>query len=191
MSDERNPANARTDAKVDGSEEAPGRGAEGAGGWKSQGSGLKILLFASGAVVAFAVVRCTVELAPAPPRIASVGVLRPSVAVPDGILPAPPDSIAALAARQMARMLTIVSGVDAVVVESAGEDMDAVATFSLTSSRGNVTIVLEISDAQSQVLARAQSEGPPERLYAIVGIAARRAAGEIWPTAAAREGDRR
>ena len=191
MSSERDPANARADVKAGGPEEAAGSGVEDAGGWKSQGVGLKILLFASIAVVVFAVVRCTVELAPAPPRIASIGVLRPSIDVPDGILPAPPDSIASVAARQMARMLTAVSGVDAVVVRSAGEDMDAVATFSLASSRGNVAIVLEIRDAHSRVLARAESEGPPERLYAIVGIAARRAAGEIWPTPATREGDRR
>ncbi len=191
MSDERNPANARADGKADGPEEAAGCGAEDAGGWKSQGLGLKIMLFASVAIVAFAVVRCTLELAPAPPRIASIGVLRPSIDVPDGILPAPADSIAAVAAQQLARMLTAVSGVDAVVVESAGEGMDAVATFSLSSSMGNVAIVLEIRDAHSRILGRAESEGPPERLYAIVGIAARRAAGEIWPTATTREGDRR
>jgi hypothetical protein len=191
MSGKLDPINDRSGGSADGREGTADRSVEDSGGWRSQGLGLKVLLSVSIVVIVFAVVRCTLELSTGPHPVARIAVLRPSVDVPDGLLSAPPDSIACLAARQLARTLRSVSGVDAVVVESEVGDYDAVAAFSLSSSKGNVAIVLDITDSRSRVLAHAESEGPPDHLYAIVGIAARRAAGEIWPAAAAGSGDRR
>lgn len=160
--------------------EATGAG-ETLGGWRSQGRGLKTLFFVSVAVAVLAVVRCSTEIGRAPVRLDSISVLRPSVDVPEGVLPASPDSIAVLAARQMARALSEVSGVEAAVVDSAPAAAGVLARFSLTSSMGNVMVGLELIDARSRVLSSARSEGPPEHLYTVVGLAARRAAADVWP----------
>ena len=156
--------------------------AETGGGWRSQGLGLKILLFASIAAAVFGVVRCSMELVPSRSRIETVGVLHPSIVIPPGVVPAPVDSIPRIAARQLARVLGEASGVDVRVVGAPDESLDAVATFSLTSSMGNVAVSLDIVDPEGRVLSHAESEGPPRHLYAVLGVAARRAAQDLWPS---------
>lgn len=162
----------------------------GPGGWRSQGLPLKVLLLASIAIVVFAVARCSIELTPESGGIEKVGVLPPSIDVPEGVLPAEPDSIAGVAARQLARMLESASGAAVHIVESPADSLDVVAKLSLTSSRGNVTAVLELVDDRSRVLSRSQSEGPPRHLYAIIGITALSAAGDVWPAGGDDQQDR-
>ena len=116
------------------------------GGWRSQSPLLKVLLLVSLVCVVFGVYRCSAELTPTDgPR--TVRVERATISVPDSLMAAPADSVAALATRMFARGLRESGSADVVVTE----DPSAWATVRL-HIRGITDGRIELNGSASSVL---------------------------------------
>ena len=160
------------------------------GAWRSQPRIMRILLVVSLAALVLGVVRCSMELTAVPGPIESVGVLPVVVDAPEDLLPAPTDSLSRLAARQFGRILESESGVEAMVVEDETADVDALARLRIKWSRGSIVLSGEIRHRETgTVVATIEAEGPVERLYSMLTLAAGRAGRELGAAGSDEDGD--
>lgn len=148
------------------------------GGWRSQSVWLKVVLALSLVFIALGVYRCSMELTPPEgPRI--VRVEMATVDVPDTFLAIPPDSVAALATRFVARGLREAS--DARVV--TGPEPAAWAAVKLhvrMTDDGDVSVAgTAASTVGGRRMAAAEVAGSPDRLREIAGEVARDIAGQM------------
>ncbi len=145
------------------------------GGWRSQPLALRILLIVSLAAVVVGVVKCSMEVVPLPAPIASLGILPVAVDAPAELLPVPADSMSVMAARQFARILEGDTELDIHMIEDESADVEGIAILSLEWTRGSFVVSGEIRSRETgAVLAEVYAEGPAERLYAVVSVAAGR-----------------
>ncbi len=148
------------------------------GGWRSQPVWLKVMLPLSLVFIALGVYRCSMELTPPDgPRI--VRVERATVDVPETFVAIPPDSVAALATRFVARGLRDASDARVVV----GPEPSAWAAVKLHVRLAGDGSMALTGTASSTVggrrMAVAEVTGTPDRLREMADEAARDLATQI------------
>ena len=142
------------------------------GGWRTQSSWLKVVLFVSLAFVAIGVYRCSTELAPTEgPR--TIRVEKATITVPDSLLAVSADSFAVLATRLFARGLREASAAEV----SVGEDTSAWAAVRLhlrAMPEGRIELVGTASSVLGgRRLAAVTVTDSPDRLREMVLAASR------------------
>jgi hypothetical protein len=146
-----------------------------AGGWASQPLALRILLVVSITAIVVGVVKCSMEVTPPAAPIASLGILPVAVDAPEELLPASADSMSHMAARQFARILEGETELDIRMIDDESAEVEGIAVLSLEWTRGSFVVSGEIRSRETgAVLAEVFAEGPAERLYAVVSVAAGR-----------------
>jgi len=135
-------------------------------------------------------VRCSMELTAVPGPIESVRILPVIVDAPDDLLRAPADSVSRLAARQFGRILESESGIEAQVVEDETAEVDALVRLRVDWSRGSIVLSGDVRHRETgRVVATIEAEGPVERLYAMLTLAAGRAGRELGAGGSDEDGD--
>jgi hypothetical protein len=150
------------------------------GGFRSQPTALRVLLFASLAALAIGVVRCSIELSGIEPITPRIGVERAVVELDDSTAWAPADSVGALAGRRFVASLRDVATVDARLAPPGSSGFDGVARIRVTGADGVIEVAVSIVDVRTgRQLFETTGVGAPEMLPGLLSRAAVGAAAEL------------